>query len=151
MGSLLALNWSAFAAPTSPTLVFTRVEAPLGVIMLTVTTAITLLYAMLVAWRETFTLLESRRYAKELATLSGSLRESAEASRYAQLREFLESELAELRTVPETTSREIMQRLDRLETTIRAEIDRAGNTLAAYIGELEERLNRGDRPVPPSS
>lgn len=145
-----ALNWSAFAAPTSLTLVFTRVEAPLGVIMLTVTTAITLLYAMLVAWRETFALLESRRYARELET-QRQLAESAEASRYAQLRDFLESELAVLRTVPETTSRETMQRLDRLETTIRAEIDRAGNTLAAYIGELEERLNRGDRPVPPSS
>jgi uncharacterized integral membrane protein len=150
LGIFAALNWSVFTAPTSLSLVFARVEAPLGVIMLTVTAAVTLLYAMLVAWRETSALLESRRYARELEA-QRHLAESAEASRYTQLRAFLESELAVLRTGPETTSREAMQRLDRLETTLRAEIDRASNTLAAYIGEVEERLSRSDRTVASSS
>lgn len=149
LGIFAALNWSVFTAATSLNLVFARVDAPLGIIMLGVTAAVTLFYAVLVAWRETSVLLEGRHYAKELE-IQRRIAESAEASRYADLRTFLESELAVLRTVPETISRETIQRLDRLETTLRDEIDRAGNTLAAYIGELEERLNRGDRPAPSS-
>jgi uncharacterized integral membrane protein len=148
LGIFAALNWSVFTAPASLNLLVASVEAPLGIIMLGITAAVTLFYALLVAWRETSVLLESRHYAKALET-QRQVAESAEASRYADLRAFLERELAALRTVPETVSRESIQRLDRLESTLRAEIDRAGNTLAAYIGQLEERLERGDRP--PSS
>lgn len=150
LGVFAALNWPVFSAPTTLNLVFARVDAPLGIIMLAVTAAVTVLYAVLVAWRETSALLENRRYARELEA-QRQLAESAEASRYTQLRVFLEGELATLRAVPETTSREAMQRLDRLESTLRADIDRAGNTLAAHIGELEERLDRGDRSVPSSA
>ena len=148
LGIFAALNWSVFSAPTPLNLVVTQVEAPLGLIMLIVTVSLTLFYAMLVAWRETSALLESRRHARELES-QRQVAESAEASRYADLRAFLESELAALRAAPETTSRDTMERLDRLEHTLRAEIERAGNTLAAYIGELEERLNRGDSPAAP--
>lgn len=150
LGIFAALNWPVFSAPTALNLVVARVEAPLGIIMLAVTAAVTVLYAVLVAWRETSALLENRRYARELET-QRQLAESAEASRYTQLRTFLERELVALRTVPETTSRETTQRLDRLETTLRADIDRAGNTVAAYIGELEERLGRVDRSAHSSS
>jgi len=70
LGIFAALNWTVFTAPSSLSLVLARVEAPLGVIMLTVTAAVTLLYAMLAAWRETSGLLESRRHARELETFS---------------------------------------------------------------------------------
>ena len=38
--------------------------------------------------------------------------------------------------------RPLLDRLEEAEAGLRADIERAGNTLAAYIGELEERLSR---------
>ena len=80
LGIFAALNWSVFTAATSLNLVFARVDAPLGVIMLGVTTAVTLFYALLVAWRETSVLLEARHHAKELE-VQRRIAESAEAFR----------------------------------------------------------------------
>jgi len=145
LGVFAALNWSAITAPTSLYFVFARVEAPLGVILLGVIVGTTVLYALFLTWIETSALLEARRSARELQS-QRQLAESAEASRYAEFRTYLQGELAALRTLPEAASREVIARVDRAEDQLRGEIERAGNTLAAYFGELEDRLNRGERP-----
>lgn len=145
LGVFAALNWSVVTAPAPLYFVFARVEAPLGLILLGVTVGITALYALFLMWIETGALLEARRSARELQA-QRQLAESAEASRYEELRAFLQRELAELHTLPEKVSRELIARLDRAENQLRSDIERAGNTLAAYFGELEDRLGRGDRP-----
>ena len=145
LGIFAALNWSAVTAPTLLYFVFARVEAPLGVILLGVAVGITVLCALFLAWIETSALLEARRAARELQA-QRQLAESAEASRYTELRTYLQGELAALRALPEAASREVIARLDRTEEQLRGEIERSGNTLAAYVGELEERLGRGERP-----
>lgn len=147
LGIFAALNWSVFTAPTPLHFVFIRTEAPLGVIMLAVTAAVTLLYALFLAWLETAALLESRRYARDLQA-QRQLAEHAEASRYANLNAMLESELAAVRGAIEDVSRTVAPRLDQLRAEIQGDIERAGNTLAAYIGELEDRLG-GARPGSP--
>jgi hypothetical protein len=141
-----ALNWTAFTMPTPLHLVVVRVEAPLGAIMLAVTAAVTVLYILFLTWLETSALLEARRSARELQA-QRQLAENAEVSRIAELRGVLENGLRELRTEAETASQDAIARIDRLEAELRAEIERAGNTLAAYIGELEDRLGRS-RPEP---
>jgi hypothetical protein len=117
--------------------------------MLVATAVITLLYALLLVWVEAAALLEARSHARELHA-QRQLAESAEASRYAELRRHLDTELTALRALPESASQAVVARLERLETDLRGDIERSGNTLAAYIGELEDRLIRGDRPGPPS-
>lgn len=141
-----ALNWTAFTMPTPLHLVVVRVEAPLGAIMLAVTAAVTVLYILFLTWLETSALLEARRSARELQA-QRQLAENAEVSRIAELRGVLENGLRELRTEAEAASQDAIARIDRLEAELRAEIERAGNTLAAYIGELEDRLGRS-RPEP---
>jgi uncharacterized integral membrane protein len=150
LGIFAALNWAVFTAPTALNLAFARVEAPLGVVMLAITVAVTLLYVAFLAWLETAALLEARRSTRELHA-QRQLAQNAEASRYTELKAFISTELDELRTARETSALDLSGRLDRVETELRADIERAGNTLAAYIGELEERLDRGDRASAPSS
>ena len=150
LGIFATLNWPVFTAPTQLNLVMAQVETPLGIIMLTIVVTITLLYVASLTWLETAALLEARRSARELHT-QRELAQNAEASRYSELRGFLATELGELRTLPETTTRDLMARLERVETELRGDIERAGNTLAAYIGELEERLDRGERSGSPSA
>lgn len=149
LGIFAALNWTVFTAPAELHLVFARVQAPLGVIMLAVVGGITALYPLLLAWRETTALLEAMRSARELQA-QRQLADKAEASRYAELKRYLESELTALRAAPEGLSRDIVARLERVEAELRAEIEHSGNALAAYIGELEDRLARAGHSRPPS-
>lgn len=143
VGLFTALNWTAFRAPAPLSLGFRTVEAPLGMILLGVIVGLSVLYLLFLTWLETSALLEGRRHARELLA-QRQLAESAEASRLAELRRVLESELAALREAPETAATRMLARLEQSEAALRQDIERAGNTLAAYIGELEDRLERRD-------
>jgi uncharacterized integral membrane protein len=129
-----AVNWSAFVAPTTLSLVFTTIEAPLGLIMLAITAVIAVLFLAFIVYLQTSVLLEARRHAKALET-QRQLADQAEASRFTELRAFLERELASNSAERQAVKAEVLAR-----------VDQAGNTLAAYIGELDDRLE--GRPAP---
>jgi uncharacterized integral membrane protein len=144
-----AVNWSAFTAPTTLSLVFSTVEAPLGLIMLSATAVIAVLFLVVIVYLQTSVLLETRRHAKELDA-QRQLADQAEASRFTELRAFLEAELAKLGATHEQAKGELIARLERLEAEMRTAVETSGNTLAAYIGELEDRLEqpqRGEEPL----
>ncbi|SRR6266705_2982477 len=61
-----ALNWEAFAAPTTLRLGFGTVEAPLGLIMLGLTALLAFLFLVFVTYLQTSVLIEGRRHAREL-------------------------------------------------------------------------------------
>lgn len=128
------VNWSAFVAPTTLSLVFTTIEAPLGLIMLAITAVIAVLFLAFIVYLQTSVLLEARRHAKALET-QRQLADQAEASRFTELRAFLERELASNSAERQAVKAEVLAR-----------VDQVGNTLAAYIGELEDRLE--GRPAP---
>ena len=129
-----AVNWSAFIAPTTLSLGFTTIEAPLGLIMLAITAVIAVAFLAFIVYLQTSVLLEARRHAKALEA-QRQLADQAEASRFTELRAFLERELAGNSAERQAVKAEVLAR-----------IDQAGNTLAAYIGELEDRLE--GRPAP---
>jgi hypothetical protein len=150
LGIFAALNWTAVMTPASLNLVLARVEAPLGVVLLAVTAGVTVLYAIFLTWTETSALLETRRFSRELQA-QRQLADSAEASRFTELKAHLQGEIAALRASSESAKREVIAKVDSVEDHLRADVERAGNTLTAYFAELEDRLNRGDRPAPPRS
>ena len=117
-------------------------------VLLGVTALVTILYALFLTWVETAALLESRRVGRELQ-MQRQLAESAETSRYTALEAHVESSLASMRAALDASSRDVIARVGQSEEALRGEIERAGNTLAAYFEELEDRLNRGERPAPP--
>lgn len=141
VGLFTALNWAVFSARTPLSLGFWTVEAPLGMLLLAVIVGLTFLYLAFLTWIETSALLEARRYARELL-VQRQLAENAEASRYEELKRGLETKLAALHEVPDSAAGRVLARLEQTESALRGDIERAGNTLAAYIGELEDRLNR---------
>jgi hypothetical protein len=142
LAAFTALNWTVLAAPASLNVLVARVDAPPGLVMLAVATALTLLYLVLALGLETAALLETRRSTRELLA-QRKLADDAETSRLTALRSYLESELAQLKTRPDEAVRGVMERVAQAEQTLRREIQEAGNTLAAYIGEVEDRLTRG--------
>jgi uncharacterized integral membrane protein len=135
-----AINWQAFVAPTPLSLIVTQVQAPLGVIMLGFTVAIATAFLIFIVYMQAGVVLELRRQARALEA-QRELADSAEASRFTELREYLARELSSLRTETQPGN-ELQLKLDQLQRDLREEIHTAGNTLAAYIGELEERLEQ---------
>ncbi len=134
LGLFAALNWPEITRTTQVSLGLTRVEAPLGLILLIALSVTSLLYLIFTIGLETAALLEVKRYAREVLHYK-KLAEEAEASRYTELRRYLEEEF---RRLSEAEKEEIRA----LETRVQEILERHGNTLAAYIGELEDQLLR---------
>jgi uncharacterized integral membrane protein len=144
MAIFAALNWGEFTAPTTLRFGFTTVEAPLGLIMLGIIVVLTFLFLVFVTYLQTSVLIEARRQARELQA-QRDLADQAENSRYSRLREYLESEFQKMRYRNELAETGVTARVDQMERDLRAAIEQAGNTLAAYIGEIDDRLQR-ERP-----
>jgi hypothetical protein len=76
--------------------------------------------------------------------------DQAEASRYTELRQFVELEMRAIDKQNLELRGTLLDRLDRLNTGIATTIEQSGNTVAAHIGELEDRLERGSHGVTPN-
>ncbi|MDH3209997.1 MAG: LapA family protein [Burkholderiaceae bacterium] len=130
VAGFVAINWSAFMTPTTLTLLLATVDAPVGLVMLLLLVLVVLAFAVYMAVWQGQILLESRRQAKESQALR-TLAEQAEASRFTDLRTLMHDELDRL-------SHRVAQAQDALRTEVRD----SANSLAATIGELDDRLQR---------
>jgi uncharacterized integral membrane protein len=140
------LNWAVFTAPTALSLGFTDVQAPLGLVMLVVTAAVSGLFLVYILFQQAGVILDARRYAKELKA-NRELADSAEASRFTDLRAFLERELRRIEAQSAASQRELGARVGQLEQGLQDKLAEATRTLSAYIGEVEDKL---DRVLPPA-
>ena len=137
-----AANWSTFVTPTTLSLLFATIQAPLGLVMLGFTALLTALFLLFIAYLQASLFLDTRRHMHELQA-QRALADQAEASRIAELRSYLDAELPKLSKEITESRIAVETHLDRLDLDLRSVVEQAGNTLAAYIGELEDRLERG--------
>jgi uncharacterized integral membrane protein len=136
-----ALNWGVFVSPTELSLGYTTVNMPLGLIMLGLLALVTTLFLAFVVYLQGSVLLEARRHSKELQA-NRALADQAEASRFTELRTFLEGELKKQAVHVDATRDTLLARVDKLELEFQSFMEQSGNTLAAYIGELEDRIEK---------
>ncbi|WP_293780769.1 LapA family protein [uncultured Oxalicibacterium sp.] len=141
VAALAAFNWQTFTTPTELWLGVTTVYAPLGVVMLGLMGLLTVFFLTFIIYLQSSVLLEARRHAKELQ-VNRELADQAEASRFTELRHFIETEMQNVVRQDSETRTAMLARLDRLEASVGANIDQTGNSLAAQIGEVEDRLER---------
>lgn len=121
----VVINWPAFMAPTTLNLLVAPIEAPLGLVMLSLQVLVLLVFAVYIAMWQGAVLLQSRRHTKEMQA-QRTLADEAEASRFTELRTMLHGEFEQLRQ----------------------ELRDHANSVAATIGELDERLK--EAPVKPA-
>jgi uncharacterized integral membrane protein len=134
-----ALNWSAITTPIPLSLLFINMNAPLGLILLSVTGVLALLFLSFVVYMQSSTIMLRKRLNRELE-VQRELADKAEASRFTQLRTYLENELHTLKRQSTNSQQEIKVHLTETEAAIKAVVEETGRTLSAYIGELEDRL-----------
>lgn len=90
-----ALNWGAFTASTSLSLGVATVEGPLGLILLAIIGLLSAVFLVYVVVLQTSFLMEARRNARELQA-QRELADQAEASRFTELRGFIDTRLGEV-------------------------------------------------------
>jgi uncharacterized integral membrane protein len=145
-----ALNWNAIMMPTTLSLGVAVVEAPLGLVMLGISAFLTAFFFVFLVYLQTSVLLEARRHARELQA-NRELADQAEASRFTELKGFLEAELRRQAGLHEELRDVLLARVDQLDRNLRSAVEQSSNTLSAYIGELEDRMEKRGQAPPPQT
>lgn len=145
-GAIASLNWAAFVAPIDLSLGFAVVYMPVGLLMLGLLVCITVLFLLYVVYLQTSSLLETRRLSRKLEA-NIALAEKAEASRFTELRSALESEMVKQANRDAESRTALLNRIDHLGNEFNVSLGQSTNTLAAHIGEFEDRFVKTTRPV----
>ncbi len=140
------LNWAVFITPTALTLGIAEVQAPLGLVMLGVVIVLTVVFLLYVLYLQTTLLMDARQNNKELQQ-QRKLADQAEASRFTELRTYLELELLKQLNQDKESRDAVVARLDQVERDLRLSVEQSSNSLAATIGQIEDRLDRGNKDV----
>jgi uncharacterized integral membrane protein len=141
IAALAALNWGLLVTPTAMSIGFMQVTAPFGLIMLGLTALLGIFFVAYVVYLQSSILMETRRHTKEMQA-QRDLADKAEASRFTELRNFLEAqENAHMARNAERHAA-LLARVEQFETAIKLRSDQSDNTLAAHIGQLEDRFDR---------
>jgi len=132
IAALAAFNWPTLAEPSLVSLGIMSIDAPLGLIMLALTALLSIFFVAYVLSLKGSVLMETRRHTKELHA-QRELADRAEASRFTELRAFLEAQHQQAHTA-------LLQRMDVMEAHLAARAQETDNTTAAYVGQLEQQL-----------
>ena len=143
MAVFAALNWSEFVRPAQISWGWRISEAPLGLVLLALLVLSWIGFLIGSAYMETRYQLAAHRNSKILDA-QRDLADKAEASRFTELRTYLESQtaLGVQREIATTTRLEGTVRQDRHE--ILAAMDRLSNLLAAHSVQVVR--DEGSRP-----
>ena len=141
VASFVALNLDAILTPTTLNFAFTEIQAPLGLVLLGMLALVLIVFLLALVYYQTLHLMEVRRITREVAE-QRELADKAEASRFTELRQFLQTELQATATREQALSEKMHQKIDHLQTAMTQVIEQTGNGLGASIGEMEDRLER---------
>jgi hypothetical protein len=125
LAAFVMLNWPALATPAALDLGFVDVGGSPGLVLLFFLVATTALFTLYITVLQAGVIVEARRLTRE-AKADRELADSAEASRFTELRGVVE----------------------RLGKDLEAKLEESTGSLSAHLGEIEDRLDRGQRPAP---
>ena len=101
-------------------------------LMLGLTTLLAIFFVAYVLSLQGSVLMETRRHTKEMQ-VQRELADKAEASRFTELRHFLEIQHGQAHTA-------LLARIDALEQRLAKRVDESDNATAAYVGQLEHQM-----------
>ena len=139
--AFVALNLEEFNRLSQLSLGFTSVQAPLAMIMLVGLGVALVVFLLFSAYAKSAYLLENRRTSRELKA-QRELADKAENSRFTELQQYLAAESHDIADREAQTSLRFDERLARLQDDLESRIEQSTNTLAASIGELEDRVEQ---------
>jgi len=139
VAAFTVLNWSVILAPTPLSLGLIDIQAPLGLIFLALLGLLAAVFLVYVLYLQSTVMFDARAHAKELQA-NRKLADQAEASRFTELRGFLDIEFKRLAVTDRETKVALEARLDQLERALRMAVEQSGNSVAASVAEMDDRL-----------
>lgn len=144
VAAFVALNVDEFTRSSVLSLGFTTVQVSLGLVMLLLLVLVTVVFLGSTLLMQSANLLETRKYARELNT-QRDLADKAEASRFTELRHYLDAQATAEREREAVASAAIDQRFAAQQRVLLTRLDQSDNTVAAHLGQLEDRLEQPSR------
>ncbi|MES2412910.1 MAG: hypothetical protein V4614_03860 [Pseudomonadota bacterium] len=138
-----ALNVDEFTRPSLLSLGFTTISVPLGMVMLLLLVVATVAFLASTVYMQSANLIETRRYARELNT-QRELADKAEASRFTELRAFIEAQNTATIHREAANATVMAERLAQAQAALLTRVEQSDNATAAYMGQLEDRLQRSN-------
>jgi DNA anti-recombination protein RmuC len=135
-----ALNWSEVIRTTPLSFGLAIVEAPLGLILLTLLAIVTIAFIAANATTRTQALIESRQHTKALEA-QRTLAEKAEASRFNDLRQHMDAQLRDNRQREAMAAAEFEKSMFNSQRELRNQLEAMNRTLAARLSEIEGRID----------
>lgn len=149
IAALAALNWGLLASPTLMSIGFMQVTAPLGLIMLGLTALLGVFFVAYVVYLQSSILFETRRHTKEMQA-QRDLADKAESSRFTELRGFLETQENVHMSRNAERHAALLARVEQFERAMHGRLEESERSIAAHIGQLEDRLDRQPAVVVPA-
>ena len=144
VAAFVALNVGEFTRASVLSLGFTSVQVPLGLVMLALLAAVAVIFLGVMIYLQSSNLLETRNYARELST-QRELADKAEASRFTELRHYLEAQAASQQRREQAAEQVLSERFAAQNRVLMARVEQSDNTLAAYMGQLEDQIERREK------
>ena len=144
IATFAVLNVDEFTRVSTLSLGFTTMQLPLGLVMLILVAAILLIFLATTLYMHSTNLMEIRKYAKEL-TAQRELADRAEASRFTELRRYLESQAAMAMNQGSDTITAFDRRMKQTENLLLQRLEQSDNSNAAYWSQQDDALLR-NRP-----
>jgi uncharacterized integral membrane protein len=144
VAAFVALNVDEFTRSSVLSLGFTTIQAPLGLVMLALLAAAAVILLGAMIYMQSSNLLETRNYARELST-QRELADKAEASRFTELRHYLEAQTAAQQRREQAAEQVLSERFAAQNRLLLARLEQTDNSLAAYMGQLEDRIERREK------
>jgi uncharacterized integral membrane protein len=140
-----ALNWTEFLRPTPLSFGIFVMEAPLGLILLSVLTITLIAFLVSTAHMQTVNLLDTRQHSRELQA-QRDLADKAEASRFTDLRQHIDTQMREIRQREAIAATELEKAVMQGQRELRAQLELMNRTLASRLGEIESRVDARTDP-----
>ncbi len=144
LAAFTALNWGVFVQPAELSFGVATLQLPFGLLMLGLLVAVALVFILFAIYVQTGALLEVRRHTRELQACR-ELAEKAEASRLSELRHVFEVAAEKQENRQQAFEARLTAEVAQLGSGLRVSMEESVNSLAACIGELEDRLERDRR------
>ena len=136
-----ALNMEEFTRTSLLSLGFGTVQVSLGLVMLILLVVVTVVCLGSTVLMQSSNLLETRKYAREL-NVQRDLADKAETSRFTELRQYFEVRAAAEKERDLIAQEMWVERLAAQDRSIMARLDQSDNTVAAHLGQLEDRFDK---------
>jgi hypothetical protein len=120
-------------------------DAPLGLILLSILGVTLLAFLISTAHMQTVNLLDNRQHYKELQA-QRELADKAEASRFTDLRQHLDAQMREIHQRETITASELAKAMAQGQRELRTQLELMNRSLATRLAELESRLDPRTAP-----